>query len=221
MLAYAPRPASRAGSPRTMLLVAAGHALALALVLTARSEYVARTAPSPTQVVFVDPLEPPPPPRPEPNPTPHLRPLQSTLDRPHPVVVTPPVASDPVAEGPAVTSVDPLIGNAVVPILSLPTVPTPAVVRKAARFITPADQVRPPYPVSKQRLEQAASLRLSLVIDADGRVSAVNPVGSADAVFLDAARRHILRHWRYQPATAGGSAVASTIVVTLRFELEN
>jgi protein TonB len=51
-------------------------------------------------------------------------------------------------------------------------------------------------------------------------VTSVTPVGSADPTFLDAARRHILRHWRYQPATEGGEAVASTVVITLSFKLE-
>ena len=41
MLAYAPRSTTRSGSPRTLILVAAGHAVALALVLTARSQFAA------------------------------------------------------------------------------------------------------------------------------------------------------------------------------------
>ena len=79
----------------------------------------------------------------------------------------------------------------------------------------------PPYPVTKQRLGEEASLRLSLAIDPRGRVTAVTPVGFADPVFLNAARRHILRHWRYQPASEGGEAVASSIVITLSFRLED
>ena len=117
---------------------------------------------------------------------------------------------------------DPLIGNSVIEQpLPLP-LPEPApIVRKAARFITPADQVRPPYPDSKRRLEEEASLRLSLAIDPRGRVTAVSPVGAADPVFLEAARRHIVRHWRYQPASEGGAAIASRIVVTRPFTLED
>lgn len=49
---------------------------------------------------------------------------------------------------------------------------------------------------------------------------AIDPVGGADPVFLDAARRHILARWRYKPATEDGRAVASSTVITLRFELE-
>ena len=114
----------------------------------------------------------------------------------------------------------PFAGNAVDPLpLPVPDLPQP-IVRKAARFVTPADDVRPPYPASKQRMAEEASLRLSLQIDERGRVTSVSPVGAADPVFLEAARRHILKRWRYAPATEGGSAVASRITITLRFELE-
>ena len=219
MLAYAPRPASRAGSPRTLLLVAAGHALALALVLTARSALVDRPNTDPTDVIFV-PTDPPPPPPPS-DPNPPREATRTSLDRPVVIIPTPRPPSDPIADGPRVTTVDPLPGPAdpgpvIVP---LPDPPRPAILRRAARFITPPDEVRPPYPLDKQRLEEEAALRLALVIDAAGRVTSVTPVGAADATFLAAASRHILRHWRYAPATAGGDAVASTIVITLRFEL--
>ena len=41
----------------------------------------------------------------------------------------------------------------------------------------------------------------------------------ADRTFLDAARRHLIAHWRYQPAAEDGRTIASSIVITLRFEL--
>ncbi len=221
MLAYAPRTA-RSGSPRTLVLVAAGHVLALALLLTARSEYVSKPKGDPTDVIFIDPLKPPPPPPPpSPDPAPRQS-TQSTIDRPPVIIPTPGPAVDSLADGPAVTTFNPVIGNAVVPqplIVPEPR-PVPTIVRKAARFITPADRVRPPYPASKQSRGEEAKLRLSLTIDANGRVSTVTPVGTADPAFLEAARRHIVRHWRYQPATEGGTAIASTIVVTLTFTLE-
>jgi protein TonB len=67
--------------------------------------------------------------------------------------------------------------------------------------------------------EEEAVLRLRLSISDDGRVIAVDPVGPADRTFLDAARRHLIAHWRYQPATEDGRTIASSIVITLRFEL--
>ena len=220
MLAYAPRPTGRAGSPRTLFLVAAGHVVALALVLTARSEFASPDRAPTTEIVFVDPIEPPPPLPPEPSPAQPSQPVQSTIDRLNVIVPTPQPTVEPLTQGPPLTNVDPVIGNAVVPQpLPVPQ-PIPAIVRKAARFVTPADLVRPPYPESKRRQEEEASLRLSLAIDARGRVTSVSPVGAADPTFLEAARRHIVRHWRYQPASEGGAAVASTIVVTLTFTLE-
>ena len=220
MLAYAPRPTARSGSPRTLLLVAAGHVVAIALALTIRSEFTPKALGQNPEIIFVDPLKPPPP-TPPAEPARPNRPSESVIDLPPRIVPTPGPLMPPLAEGPLVPNRDPVIGNAVEPtLLPLPGPVLPSIVRKAARFITPADQVRPPYPASKQRLGEEASLRLSLAIDASGRVTAVSPVGAADPAFLEAARRHIVRHWRYQPASEGGTAIASNIVVTLTFKLE-
>jgi protein TonB len=45
-------------------------------------------------------------------------------------------------------------------------------------------------------------------------------VGQADRAFLEAARRHLIANWRYKPASEGGRAVATSTVITLRFQLE-
>jgi protein TonB len=220
MLAYAPRRTGRDGSPRTLALVAAGHVVALALVLTARSDFGDVTKFVPTDVIFVPTKLPAPRPPPPSEPAPRRDPVRSTIDTPPVIIPTPVQPADPVTAGPPLTAFDPVIGNAVEPQPAVLPEPLPALVRRAPQFITPADEVRPPYPDIKRRLEEEASLRLSLAIDARGRVTAVTPVGEADPLFLEAARRHILRHWRYQPASEGGEAVASRTVITLKFELE-
>ena len=220
MLAYAPRPTARSGSPRTLLLVAGGHVVALALVLTARSEFAPPAPRAIPDVYFVKPIKPPPP-APPADPTEPRQPSQSTLDVPPRIVPTPTPPSGPLAEGPPNTPLGQIAGPALLPQpLPRPQPLAPAIVRTAARFITPAELVRPPYPMAKQRLGEEARLRLSPAIDARGRVTSVSPVGSADPAFLAAAQRHIVRHWRYQPASDGGAAIASTIVVTLTFTLE-
>jgi protein TonB len=94
-------------------------------------------------------------------------------------------------------------------------------VRLAARFATPGNAIKPPYPLDKRRAEEEATLRLRLSIDVRGRVTAVDPIGPADASFLEAARRHILRAWRYKPATEDGQAVPSSTVINLSFRLED
>lgn len=222
MLAYAPtnRVAARAGSPRTLLLVLMGHAALLVLVLTARGGMPGGIPFTETDVTFIDPVEPPPPP-PPPEPSRPSNSTRSTVDRPAVIIPTPIPFPQPLDDGPPIANPTPFAGNAVAP-QPLPFDPPPPVlVRKAARFITPADDVRPAYPAGKRRLEEEASLRLALQIDERGRVISVDAVGAADPTFLDAARRHILRRWRYAPATEGGTAIASRIVVTLRFELDD
>ncbi len=224
MLAYAPnnRPGARTASARTLVLVIAGHALLLALVLTARGQIPDRLPFTETDITFIDPVVPPPPPPPEPSqPRSDTR---SRIDTPTVLVPIPQPALPALDRGPPVADPTPFIGNAVVPVpMPVPRpldLPKPVTERKAARFATPAGDIRPPYPLSKQHSEEEATLRLSLAIDERGRVTSVEPAGATDPVFLDAARRHILRRWRYQPATEGGRAVATRITVTLKFELE-
>ena len=91
----------------------------------------------------------------------------------------------------------------------------------AARLATAEGALKPPYPLDKIRTEEEATLRLRLTIDPRGRVIVVDPVGKADPSFLEAARRHILKAWRYKPATEDGVAVQSTTVISLSFRLED
>ncbi len=92
-------------------------------------------------------------------------------------------------------------------------------VRRGPVFATPEALLRPPYPDSKRMLGQEATLTLKLSIDERGRVTGVEPIGAADRIFLEAARKHLLRSWRFTPASEDGTPVPSTKVVTLHFEL--
>jgi protein TonB len=99
--------------------------------------------------------------------------------------------------------------------------PPPALpIRHEPRLLTPPSELKPPYPESKIVSEEEATLQLRLTISDSGRVTAVDAVGAADRVFLDAARRYLIAHWRYQPATEDGRAVGSSIVITLHFQLD-
>lgn len=222
MLAYLANdhPGARRSSPRTLMLVVGGHAALLALVLTARGDIPGAPGFTHTDVTFIEPIEPPPLPPPPPAPdTPRAAP-ESVIDTP-PRIVPVPQPAQQLDSGPPMTDVTPYAGNSIVTLPTPLVMPQPAAaVRKAARFATPADDVRPPYPEAKRRLGEEASLRLALEVDARGRVIAVEPVGKVDPLFLDAARRHILRRWRYQPASEDGVGTVSWITVMLKFELE-
>lgn len=221
MLAYAanaPRPAGRSGSPRTLALILAGHAVLIGAVMTARMGVI-HVDPYNTTEIFNVPIKPPPPepqpPQPKPNPQP------SFIEHPVTVIDVPVITQPlPIDRGPPIVPWNPPVigdGPPLPPAKPIKIVP----VRVTAILVTPDSALRPPYPNSKIRLQEEATLRLRLSIDARGRVTAVEPVGAADPEFLAAARRHIIRSWRYKPATEGGVAMPTTTVISLAFRLED
>ena len=226
MLAYAAhRRQRRRLSPATLSLIVGGHAVAIAFLVTAKMEVNPFV---PTPPIMIDPIElPEPPPLPEPKPQPDTR----TPTEQQPSVITPtpplypPLPDNPVVDaGPITTDVVPDVRPIIDAPLGPKADPLPPIkepVKVAARLATPTDLLRPPYPDSKLRTEEEAVLKLRLGIDERGRVVSVDPVGRADPEFLQAARKHLIRHWRYRPATEDGRAIASTIVITLRFEMRD
>lgn len=216
MLAYAAhrrRIAQRHSAPHLMLAIVAAHIGLIAAVMSARMDLPERVFDPPTVVrpipIPQPPAQQPPPPRAS---QPAIDRMPSIVDVPRPIDrLDPPIQlpiPDPGAIGPA-------------PNPQPRQDPQPRdPVRVGPRFATPPSAVRPPYPPSKIESGEEAVLKLRLSIDPAGRVVAVEPVGRADPAFLAAARRHIVARWRYRPATEDGRAVASSTVITLRFELE-
>ena len=217
MLAYAPRQNAMRLRPATLGLIVVGHVGLLALVLTANSGMIFKEKSDPPDIIFVPVPKPPPPILPETQSNP--QPSVSQIDTVTPIVPPLPQPGPTVDQFPQpLPQPGPVIGTGTIP---TPIPLDPPIVRKGPRFATVGDAVRPPYPLSKREAGDEASLRLRLSIDERGRVVAVDPVGRADPTFLEAARRHILRMWRYQPAMEGAKAVTSTTTITLKFELGN
>lgn len=220
MLAYAanrPAIAARRSAPNAMLAIIAIHVAGVAAVMSAKMDLPSRIIDNPIDVDWIESLKPPPEPV---EPTPPQQ-GESSLTRTAPDVALPspgPIVIDP---APPLPTFDELIGPRVDPTPRLDPQPTPAPVKVGPRLATPAAALRPPYPGSKLASGEEAVLRLNLTIDERGRVVAVEPVGRVDSVFLEAARRHLLAHWRYKPATEDGRAVSASIAVTLRFQLES
>jgi protein TonB len=200
-----------------MLAIAVAHIALIAVVMSAKMDLPARILRPPIVVDTIPlpdkPLEPVPP-EPQAGPIETIKPVPTPLPLPlpsdNPILADP--APLPFPDGSMGTGAMP--GPAIDP-------PRPAPVMIGPRFATPAGLVRPAYPASKINSEEEAVLKLRLSIAANGRVVAVEPVGAADRAFLDAARRHIIARWRYKPATEDGGAVASSTVITLRFELDS
>ncbi len=222
MPTYAPVPAfaERTRYPRALVIIVAGHAALIGAVMMAKMDLPRTLVPPVTTVELIpEPNDPPPNP---PEPQVAREPVTPMIDKP---VVLVPI---PLERGPAV-DVTPIpipepgfgIAKSTQPQPPLGVVPKPVPVRTGPRFATPDSRLRPPYPPHKLHSGEEAALRLRLGIDARGRVTAVEPVGNADSAFLAAARRHLIAHWRYQPATEGGRPVASSTVITLRFQLDD
>jgi protein TonB len=215
MLGYAieTRPARRKASPTTLALIAAGHAALILAVINSKMNVPVRPYDPP---IVVDPIPIPQ----DPTPNPPVPPGPTTNPRaPMPISLDPPIEIVPVPlPGPIeLGPMPPIAGGD--GIATLPDPPLP-LVRVGPKPTTPESALRPPYPEPKRRLEQEAVLRLRLGIDDHGRVRSVEPVGAADSMFLASARSHLIRNWRYTTATEGGRPVASSIVITLRFELD-
>jgi protein TonB len=221
MLAYAagrPKVGERRSSPNTMLFIISAHIAAVAAIMSAKMDVPKDILDGPTIIRFI--RIPPPPPE------------AVTKARPttqaDPTIYTPPAhvptyeQSDPT---PDATQTLPNQGQgAEVPLPPQQPIdfhPTPVPASTPAQPLTAASELKPPYPESKLLAGEEAALTLRLTVDEHGRVVAVDPIGRADAVFLSAARRHLMAHWRYKPAMEDGHAVSSTLVVTLRFELDD
>lgn len=217
MPSYAPVPAFAGGKrhPRALVIIVGLHAAALAAVMTARMDMPLPFDPTVTRIQLVPEPEAPPE---NPPPQPKQEPRQSRVDQ-LPSVIPVPQPKLPAFDSRPMPLPDP--GPVIGPGPAADPAPRPAPIRTGPRFKTPEHLLKPPYPQSKLRLDEEAVLRLRLVIDARGRVISVEPVGSADPVFAAAARRHLVAHWRYQPATEDGRPVATSTVITLRFELDD
>lgn len=222
MLAYAPDRRTRGAinrSPKTLALVAIGHVALVGIALTTKMtiDYY-----HPEPPIVLVPVHPDPVPDPQPQPQPQDPAPRSHIDRPTPQLPLPPLDPGPALDpGPSLPT-GPAPGSSVNPGPStVIELVKPDPVRIAARFNTPESALRPPYPTDKLRMQEETTLQLRLTIDANGRVTAVEPIGRADPSFLNAARRHILRNWRYKPATVDGVAAGSTTIINLSFRLED
>jgi periplasmic protein TonB len=221
MLAYAanrPVAGQRPSSPNALLIVISAHVALVAAVMSARMDLPHKLRHDPISIEFIrDPV--PPPARPVPPAKPEPQPADQWITHSTPQVPIKPIGDVPMDAGGISVDPGPVAGGGTAIIRELPR-PIVEPLREQPRLLTPAAELKPPYPASKLLSGDEAVLTLRLSVDERGRVVAVEPVGRADRDFLAAARRHLMAHWRYRPATEDGRAVESSLTVTLRFELD-
>lgn len=79
----------------------------------------------------------------------------------------------------------------------------------------------PPYPPQALQQRQQGEVLLRVSIDASGKVSAVEIERSSGHRLLDqAARRQVLRHWRFAPAQRDGQHIPAQGLVPINFRIE-
>lgn len=220
MLAYASSrelPGKRESSPNALLLVISVHVALLALAMSAKMDIQRTIRRNPQLINIPVPVAPPSDSRPR-----ALRPQpRPVIDRQAADPLVPRADPQPSEPTPIIADAVPAAGDgtAVLPIIPAPKPVAP--IHHDPRLLTPLSELKPPYPAAKLASEEEATLRLRLSIDKHGRVTAVDPIGAADREFLESARRYILGHWRYEPASDGGEPASSTLTVTLQFELDS
>jgi protein TonB len=78
----------------------------------------------------------------------------------------------------------------------------------------------PPYPRDALRDGAEGTVMLQVLVGVDGRPLEVTiHAGSGHRRLDEAARRHVLRHWRFRPALRGGEAVQALGLVPIEFSL--
>ena len=84
-----------------------------------------------------------------------------------------------------------------------------------------AEASAPPYPREALRSGHQGTVVLQVLVGVDGRPLEVSvETGSGYRQLDEAARRHVLRHWRFQPAMRDGQAVQAIGLVPIEFSLE-
>lgn len=79
----------------------------------------------------------------------------------------------------------------------------------------------PPYPREALRNGNEGVVMLQVLVDVDGRPLDVEIVdGSGHRALDQAARRHVLSHWRFQPAMRDGQPVQAIGLVPIEFSLD-
>ena len=108
-------------------------------------------------------------------------------------------------------------------------VPTPVPARAAAPLagegepFTPPAYLRtpePPYPPAMRRNRIEGSVRLRILLDAQGAPQQVEIVSSSGhSEFDTTAHQWVLQRWRFTPARRGAQAVPGAVVTSVRFVL--
>lgn len=213
----------------TWVLSAAAHAGVAAAALAGAPRLLpARAEPVVLRAALAEPDErpltswgaefpepPPPPDRP-------FEPLETRAARAEAPVAAPVVEPQaPVAVRAPVLAVEVPCGA---PAVARAFAPSPAAAAAPVPAAPPAPcsgNPRPAYPPRARESGVAGTVLVRLAVDAHGEVAGAEVAESSGSEMLDVAALEALRHWRFTPAKHGELAVASTVLVPVRFTLQD
>lgn len=79
---------------------------------------------------------------------------------------------------------------------------------------------QPPYPAMSRKQREEGTVRLHVMVDADGRAETVKVKASSGHERLDMAARAAVQEWRFVPARQHGQNTAGWVEVPIQFQLE-
>lgn len=211
-----------AGARPIALLASAGAILAIVgamATLNVVAAYKQQTRLTTVQIRELDVTPPPPPPEPTKLETPEAARTQT--------VVPPPMIALP-ASGPSQVVVDTPPPPVPVQVTSQGTAVSapPAIAPKPATTVEGGDlsskvlYAKPPsYPTDARRAREQGTVKLMVLVGADGTVKDIKVSGSSGSDRLDRAALHAVKRWRWSPTMSGGVATAVRGTVTIPFVL--
>lgn len=84
-----------------------------------------------------------------------------------------------------------------------------------------ASNRRPVQPAVSRRFGEEGTVRLNVLVRADGRAGTVEVKTSSGFPLLDETARSAVESWRFNPATLDGKPVQKWYIVPIVFKLEN
>jgi len=193
------------------------HAVLLAAIMQARSQFVRHKQ---ATLAVLNLASPPPPPAAVEPPPEDSKP---EIVAPRPVVLVPaPVSKVETAPVPAPKQAfSPAPALIAAPAPAPVNIPTPVATVQATDLSTKMISGKPPrYPIESRRKKEQGTVVLALTLGLDGRVSAMTVAKSSGFARLDDAARDAVRSWRWAPTLREGQPAIVRGRVEIPFVLQ-
>lgn len=210
---YAPSHYAPASHRKLIWLVIAGHVLALWAAI--QFDVVGHHHRHHRLQVQLVPLDIVPPPKVSPPPQKAVEKVQTPIVSPPPIVQQTVAAPSPVLSVPVPAPPAP----ATVTAPTAPVMAEPAPITPPDGFAANLGNPAPRYPMESRRDHEEGTVRLRVLISAQGTVEEVKIAKSSGFDRLDDAALSAVRKWRFRPGTQAGTPVEAVGFLSIPFKL--